>query len=74
MDRHPVISVLVLFLVGILLVGPTEGRTPARKARFSTCIGLVCVRHGLSAGGRRIRTIGPSRGGSPLLGQKTSPV
>src|SRR5262249_54467980 len=37
---------------------PTERRTPARKARFSTCIGLVCVRHGLSAGEEWIRTCG----------------
>jgi hypothetical protein len=35
---------------------PTERRTPARKPRFSTCSGLVCVRHGLSAGGDWIRT------------------
>jgi len=38
----------------------TEWRTPARKPRFSTCSGPVCVRHGLSAGGRWIRTISPA--------------
>src|SRR6516162_11613608 len=27
---------------------PTERRTPARNPRFSTCSGLVFVRHGLS--------------------------
>jgi len=37
---------------------PTERRTPARNPRFSTCSGLVCVRHGLSAGGEWIRTSG----------------
>src|SRR6516162_611675 len=39
---------------------PTERRTPARNPRFSTCSGLVCVRHGLSAGGNRLRTVGPA--------------
>jgi hypothetical protein len=37
-----------------------ERRTPARKPRFSTYSGVVCVRHGLSAGGTRIRTLGPA--------------
>ena len=32
MDRHPVISVLVLFLVGILLVGPASQATAAQVA------------------------------------------
>jgi len=35
-------------------------RTPARNPRFSTCSGLVCVRHGLSAGANRMQTPGPS--------------
>ena len=35
-------------------------RTPARNPRFSTCSGLVCVRHGLSAGANRMQTRGPS--------------
>ena len=40
-------------------------RTPARNPRFSTCSGLVCVRHELSAGGNGIRTRGPAA--NPLL-------
>ena len=39
---------------------PTERRTPARNPRFSTCSGLVCVRHGLSAGESWIRTSVPN--------------
>src|SRR5215468_11384739 len=37
---------------------PTQPRIPARLARFSTGNGWVCARHGLSAGGRWIRTSG----------------
>src|SRR5215472_17871066 len=37
---------------------PTQPPIPARLARFSTGNGWVCARHGLSAGGRWIRTSG----------------
>src|SRR5215470_10224143 len=37
---------------------PTQPPIPARLARFSTGNGWVCARHGLSAGGRWIRTFG----------------
>src|SRR6266403_4266659 len=38
---------------------------PRPDLRFSAFNGLVCPRHGLSAGGRWIRTLGPSRDARP---------
>ena len=40
---------------------PTQPPIPARLARLSTGDGWVCARHGLSAGGNRIRTPGPQQ-------------
>jgi hypothetical protein len=47
---------------------PTERRAPAQNPRFSSCRCLVSMRHGLSPGGNRIRTVGTAEDAGVLAG------